>query len=265
MSDHKVFDKMAAGYDERFTFSLTGSLQREKVRRLLKSKIRPGMKVLEINCGTGEDAFYLSGLGCSVTAADGSRKMIDLCTTKAGKRNSSSGIKFTRLDFSELRDLQEDGAYDLIYSNFSGLNCIGPEEIGRLSGMFSSLLKKDGSMIIVVFGTRCAWERTYMLFKGRFREIKRRKRNTPVKFNFDGNEQMIWYYSPARFRQIFAEHFSVQLIKPVGLFIPPTYMEKFFSGKKSWLKILAMGEKWFGNISLLSDYGDHYLAEFRKI
>ncbi len=49
---------------------------------LLKQWLPPSGRVLEIGCGTGRDALYMSSLGCSVTALDGSEIMAAL-TRKA--------------------------------------------------------------------------------------------------------------------------------------------------------------------------------------
>jgi ubiquinone/menaquinone biosynthesis C-methylase UbiE len=68
-----AFDSIADQYDDIFTHSLIGRAQRDVVWDALKKTFRPGERVLEINCGTGEDALFLSKMGVSVHACDASK------------------------------------------------------------------------------------------------------------------------------------------------------------------------------------------------
>ena len=59
------FDGMAADYDRAFTASAVGKLMRSAVQRRLDVAFKPGERVLELNCGTGEDAIYLARAACA--------------------------------------------------------------------------------------------------------------------------------------------------------------------------------------------------------
>ena len=81
-----AFDTIADQYDDIFTHSLIGRAQRNVVWEVLKKTFRRGDRVLELNCGTGEDATFLSKIGVSVHACDASERMIAV----AKKRRASS-------------------------------------------------------------------------------------------------------------------------------------------------------------------------------
>jgi hypothetical protein len=51
---------------------------------------------------------------------------------------------------------------------------------------------------------------------------------------------------------------------PVGLFIPPSYLDPYFKNKGWILKILSFKEYLFGRFAFLADYGDHYLIHLQK-
>ena len=58
------FDREAASYDVDFTYTAVGKLQRKRVYHFLaKSLSEKPLQVLEINCGTGEDATWLASRG----------------------------------------------------------------------------------------------------------------------------------------------------------------------------------------------------------
>ena len=82
MVEKQPFDNFSETYDSQFTNSVTGREQRRIVREYLEKRVSPGMDVLEMNCGTGEDAFFLAGLGCNVLATDASSGMINQCLKK---------------------------------------------------------------------------------------------------------------------------------------------------------------------------------------
>ena len=63
------FDVLADTYDEVFTRSLIGQAQRAQVWRVLEQAFSRGQRVLEINCGTGEDALFLVRQGIAVVAS----------------------------------------------------------------------------------------------------------------------------------------------------------------------------------------------------
>jgi SAM-dependent methyltransferase len=81
-----TYDKAAAHYDSAFTNTLLGVLLRSKVWRVLQSRFPKGSKVIELNCGTGSDAKFLSECGVKVHATDVSPQMLE--TTKLKNRDN---------------------------------------------------------------------------------------------------------------------------------------------------------------------------------
>ena len=67
-----AFDTIAEQYDDLFTHSLIGRAQRNVVWEVLRHTFIPRERILELNCGTGEDALFLSRMGVSVHACDAS-------------------------------------------------------------------------------------------------------------------------------------------------------------------------------------------------
>ena len=70
------FDAMAADYDRAFTQSAIGRRLRAATWRWLDAGFAAGDRVLELNCGTGEDALHLARRGVRVLATDRSGAML---------------------------------------------------------------------------------------------------------------------------------------------------------------------------------------------
>src|SRR4051812_39356643 len=84
------FDAEATTYDAAFTETIVGKLQRARVWQYL-DQCMPALplNVLEINCGTGTDAYHLASKGNRVTATDASAAMIKQALSKASNQTGS--------------------------------------------------------------------------------------------------------------------------------------------------------------------------------
>ena len=95
MQSTAVFDILAQNYDADFTSSAIGRLQRNRVwsylNPIIKEAGRP-LKILEINCGTGDDAIQLATMGHRVIATDSSAGMIEKAKEKIGISYGLVGI-----------------------------------------------------------------------------------------------------------------------------------------------------------------------------
>lgn len=255
------FDKHAPSYDEAFTFSAIGNMQRERVRKFPGKYLQEKkLNILEINCGTGEDALWLAGMGHEVTATDRSGRMIEICKEK-NFGNEIRNSKFEICEFSRLQEKFIGKKYDLIFSNFGGLNCVDELELKKLSGDFAQLLNPGGKFIAIVMGKICLWEQFYFILKLNFAKAYRRLGKNGVALK--GTGEKVFYYSPAEFRRMFSLNFKSIETKPVGLFIPPSYLDPFFKNKIFLLRILAFFEKVF-SWSIFSNLADHYFISMER-
>lgn len=264
---HSQFDVSAPKYDAEFTDSAIGKMQRERVHFALQvNKLVSGKsKVLEINCGTGADAIWLAQKGNKVIASDASVKMIEQCRYKYKSSEQALELQFVKSSFSELRETFPNQKFDLIFSNFGGLNCVDATEIKQLFSDFSQLLLPNGKMVLVVMGRKCLWERMYFLLKGNSKKAFRRNSKQAIAAHIgDDTYVSTYYYSPEELQQLAYENFNREALAPIGFFVPPSYLGIFFANKKSLLKILYFFEKVIFNWKYLADYSDHYLLILSK-
>lgn len=260
-----MFDDVAHQYDQDFTHTQIGKAQRRLVLNYLKTLLpqRP-IKILELNCGTGEDAIWFAQQGHQVIATDASETMIEVAEKKLKSENLSHQVRFAVLNILDISIWDNNEKFDLIFSNFGGLNCLCSENLRSLAAILQTKLTSNGRFIAVVMGRWCLIESGYFLTKFKFNEMFRRNGTQPLRVKVGPSEVLTWYYHPGEFQSLFAEQFHKVYQMPVGSLIPPSFLEPFFQNRAEVLKRLAKAEDMLIKIPLFAYISDHFLMDFQK-
>jgi ubiquinone/menaquinone biosynthesis C-methylase UbiE len=125
-----AFDGVAPFYDAEFGRNPIGLYFRHVVHERLRLLFPKGARVLDLGCGTGEDALYMASLGLDVLGIDVSPGMIERAREKAAREGGAGGSpRF------EVRAAEEVGStlgvFDGAFSNFGALNCAALPAVGR--------------------------------------------------------------------------------------------------------------------------------------
>ncbi len=268
----KAFDAVAEHYDAEFSHTTLGRLLRERVWYCTGdfSRLNPAAKVagtvLELNCGTGEDAIWFAKQGYQVLATDASPEMVAVAKSKIEQTGLANRANVQVCSFAAIAQLPEAG-FDLIFSNFGGLNCMSPEDLSRFGSVIAQKLKPGGKFVAVVMGRFCWWETLYFLLKGNPREAFRRFSHKAVNARLDANTTVpTWYYSPSEFRKRLQAYIKTQgaygrissQVHPIGFWLPPSYLNPFFEKRPKSLAFLNFLEKKWAP-SCLAFAADHFI------
>ena len=269
---HPAFDTVARDYDNSFTGTAVGRLLRERVWALLSISAnlssgttsgRAITTVWELNCGTGEDAIWMAQQGWQVLATDISPEMAEAARQKTAAAGLENKVEVRVCSFAEI-SRYPDRQFDLVFSDFGGLNCASPEELKKLSVDLQKLIAPGGHFIAVVMSRFCWQETLYFLLKGKPREAFRRLNRKPVNARLDEKTTVpTWYYSPREFRRFFPE-FRMKRILPVGFWLPPSYLNPFFEKRPRLLRFLNFLEKNYSP-ARLAPAADHFLIDLEKL
>ena len=85
--------------------------------------------------------------------------------------------------------------FDLLFSNFGGLNCLSKQDLKEFLNNSKSILKPQGMLALVIMPKYCIWEQLYFFLKGDFKNMKRRNTNKALVSNVDGIQIPTWYYN----------------------------------------------------------------------
>jgi ubiquinone/menaquinone biosynthesis C-methylase UbiE len=261
MNQSQAFDSLAADYDADFTESIIGRYLRNRVHERLQHHFAPGTQVLELGCGTGEDALWLAKQRVYVTATDSSNEMLRRATQKAGPQPN---LSFQQLDLHTwLANDIEANRYEGAFSNFGPLNCL--TEWKTLAHNLSKILRPGGIAAFGVMSPACLWEPIWHGLHGNWRTATRRWKKT-VTFQpttpIEGIQ--VSYPSIRRLRQDMEPYFECVQVMPLGVFVPPSDVYGAVEKRRWLLDKLLFLEKHLGHHALLAPFGDHYWIEFRK-
>jgi ubiquinone/menaquinone biosynthesis C-methylase UbiE len=257
-----AFDLIAERYDDTFTRSTIGKLQRGVVWEALTRAFSPGDFVLELNCGTGEDALFLARRGVSLTACDASAAMIAIAQRRKAREAADAKVEFRVLANENLGEMRESPTFDGAFSNFSGLNCVADTH-----GVAASLgvLLKPGARLVICLSTRvCLWEMCWYLAHGNLGKAFRRARGRTIA-NLQGVTVPVWYPTIGQTRRRFAPWFRLRSVQAVGLFVPPSYVESWAQKHGRYVAALAKLDRLLARVPIMRAIGDHVLLEFERV
>jgi len=255
------FDNSAASYDTEFTTSAIGVLQRKRVYHYLVPLVKKTTRVLEVNCGTGHDAIQLAPLAGSYYATDVSQQMVRVCEEKL-KQQPIDNLRFAVMDINHLV-LPTEQRFDLLVSNFGGLNCLNPEQLKSFSNSIGHAMNSGAKLVLVIMPKKCWMENAWYRLR-KDKRLYRRNTDKGVPTEVNGRQFYTYYYSPTDVAAIFSEGFVVKTVKSIGLFIPPSYLNPLFEKRLWLLKILNAAEWLFGGFAFFANYADHVYMELEK-
>jgi ubiquinone/menaquinone biosynthesis C-methylase UbiE len=257
-----AFDSIARDYDRVFTESLIGRAQRNAVWAVLRKTFKNKDSLLELNCGTGEDAIFLAGNDISVFACDASEQMIARAEQRLRQMPIQVPVVFRELPTEHIGELYPETQFDGAFSNFSGLNCIA--DLDAVASALANLVKQDGRLVLC-FSTRfCLIEILYFLARGQLRKALRRCSGASEVTL--GNERFTVYYPTIRrIRRLFASGFRLYSCTGVGVTVPPSYLEGWVRRHRALFRILRSLESPLATMPILRSTGDHVLLCFERV
>jgi SAM-dependent methyltransferase len=264
-----AFDKLAANYDTLWTNSVVGRAQRQAVWRYLDPLVRLGDEILDLGCGTGEDAVHLQKLGAKVYAIDASSEMVRIARAR--------GVEAWQLSLDSLSAL--NGKFDIALSNFGVFNClpwtspVARALVPAVPRLFSALalhqndiaaqsarlIRPGGYLAICLMGRCCAWEVGYFLKRGQFRKAFRRWHPAGAP---SGLGISVTYPFIKELARAFRPHFKLTRWTGIGLSVPPSYVKGLSA--KCIMRLVRIDQH-FSHWPLLRALSDHRLLLFTRL
>ncbi len=256
------FDGAAASYDRDFTTSAVGRWLRERVWRELAAAFPAPARLLELGCGSGEDAVWLARQGHEVTAVDASSAMLAVACAKAAAAGVAERIRFLPLDLAEAApELAPPGApFAGALADFGVVNCVADR--AALGRALAAWLAPGASLVVVVMNPLCAWELAWYGLQLRLPTALRRLRQGRAVAVPGGGAVRTWYPRPGRLARELAPCFVERGRRAVGVVVPPPYLDRLVAGRPRLLAALAAADEAVAGCTAWA--GDHYLLRLER-
>jgi ubiquinone/menaquinone biosynthesis C-methylase UbiE len=257
-----AFSNQSIVFDELYSADTIIGYKRKRVRDHILQYLKPGGSILELNSGTGEDALFFAQKGFKVHATDISKGMQQQLREKIVKHGLQHRVSNEICSYTQLEQLKNKGPYDLIFSNFAGLNCTG--ELDKVLSSFAGLLNPGGMVTLVVLPKFCLWE-TLLVFKGEFKTAFRRLFSSKGrKAHVEGVYFDCFYYNPSYIKKRLDLNFEVLSVEGLCTIVPPSYIEGFAEKHPRAYKILTGWEDKLKTTWPFKYVGDYYIISLKK-
>ncbi|MDE3195683.1 MAG: class I SAM-dependent methyltransferase [Acidobacteriota bacterium] len=238
-----AFDRLAPVYAARWSETAVGLLQREAFLREVQPLFQAGEHILDLGCGTGDDALALARGGVRVRGIDSSAEMVRLARDR--------GADALHLAIENVGSL--DARFDGAISNFGALNCV--ERLADLREPLAGLIRPGGWMALCLLNRFCVWETVWHGVRRRAAKATRRWRGKA-----DGLGLPVYYPAARAVARFFHPHFRLERRIGIGVFVPPSYVKM----QESSVRRLARADERLARLPGFRGAGDHQLFLFRR-
>lgn len=137
------FDALAPSYNALWTDTPRGWEQRTTVWREIDRLFRAGDRVVDLGCGTGDDAVHLAEFGIEVQGVDAAPNMVEVARSR--------GVNASVLAIEDL--YRFEGSFSGAISNFGTLNCVA--DLGLVAAQLGRFVQPAGPVAICLMGRFC--------------------------------------------------------------------------------------------------------------
>ncbi|MGD8966782.1 MAG: class I SAM-dependent methyltransferase [Anaerolineae bacterium] len=264
----QAFDTVAPDYDAVYGpgGNAVMSWMRRESLALLKATFPPDSRLLEIGCGTGEEAVALARAGHQVLATDISPRMAAHTAAKACTAGLGGRVTALALPAGALAALRPRAPFDGAYASFGALNC--EPQLGRLAVALHRLLRPGGAFVCSVMARWCLFEIAWFSLHGHpaiaFRRLRPGWQSAPVA-GCHGTAVSVFtrYLSVGDVARAFDPSFDLERTMALPLLLPPPYLDEFYRQRRRLFDRLQPWERRLRGRWPFRCWGDHIALVLR--
>lgn len=265
----RAFDQVAPGYEALYGPDgnpLMRRLRQDNLARLLDT-FPAGSRLLEIGCGTGEEALALARAGRQVLAIDVSPQMAARTAARARQDGLAGRVTALALPAAGLAALQPRQPFDGAYASFGALNC--EPDLDRFAGALAAVLPPGAAFVTTVMARWAPVEVLWHLAHLQPGKATRRwaPRWQPAAIESSPGQRVqvqVRYFSVGELARTFAPAFALASQLACLLLLPPPYLPDLYSKHRRFFTRLEPWERRLRGRWPWNQMGDHLALTFRR-
>lgn len=214
----KLFKTAAPLHGEGVDLSPVSRYHRDRVRSYLLKSVLPQsrqMSILNLGCGTGNDAMWLASLGHRVLAVDDCPEK--LAEAKSRPLKEADQIQFAELDVNSCSADSFTSEFDLLLCGSEVVNRSAPEGLRRLAVAATSWVRPGGRALLVT--------------------TSRTPTRIPV------NDAPLWFHEPREIAQYFSPAFVAIRLRTLTVVMPEPHYSGNLNNRPGRLATLGAVDK----------------------
>ena len=271
--DHRTtsqaFDAVAPDYDAVYgpEGNAVMTWLRQESLALLKATFPPGSRLLEIGCGTGDEALHLARRRHTVLATDISPAMAAQTQSKARAAGLAGRVTALAVPAGGLATLRPRRPFDGAYASFGTLNC--EPDLDAVAAALARLLRPGGRFVCSMMARWCPFEVAWFLLHARpraaFRRLRRGWQSMPVAGEAGRQASVAArYLSVGDVARAFGPALVVERTLSLALLLPPPYLDDVFRRHRRLFARLEGWERRLRERWPWRTMGDHVALVLRK-
>jgi ubiquinone/menaquinone biosynthesis C-methylase UbiE len=260
----QAYDAYAPRYDRLLDENRINAYMRRRTQQVLLSTFESGSRLIELGCGTGDEAIALAAHGCEIFAFDPSPRMVAVASQKAAATRTEGTVRwFVGRSADLARQLGSPPlpmSFDGAYASFS---LSYERDLSSVSEGLAPWIRSGGQFVVAAMNRVCGAELAAAFLSGHPGLAGRRlAARTLHKVG-----EVATPVFPRTMRDIaeaFREHFVLEQGRALPAILPPPYFNRMLGRWPALVEVLARMDPYVGTLPVVRSLGDHNLLRFRR-
>jgi ubiquinone/menaquinone biosynthesis C-methylase UbiE len=258
-----AYNRFAEHYDGLLSENRINRYMRQQVLRQHLDAFQTGERLLEIGCGTGDEALELASKGCEVVAIDPSQEMLKIAKEKAKRESFGHRVTFLQgygRDIGRLLNGFGDASFHGAYSSFS---LSYERELNLVRDSLARLLRPGGWLMMALMNRLCATE-LVIATVALHPSLAGRRLSPFISHKVGTVSTEVFSRTVAEVKHTFAGFFDLQEVRALPAALPPPYMNRIVQRIPAVMDMLERVDPTAVRLPLVRCLGDHTLFKFRR-
>lgn len=263
-SVREAFDKTAPTMDNVVVRNPINAWMRQVNTSLLVESFPPGSQLIELGCGTGEEAVRLGSHGCRVLALDISEGMVAKAREKVQTMGLEERIHVSRARIADLASIVRASPWKVFDGAYASFSLTYEPDLHSIGESLFRVLK-PGALFLCTLPNRLVLSEV-LIYGAQLRLGKVTWRfRRPLYREIAGHTLTIHAYSSRDVVASFGGLFELQDLVGVPVFLPPTYLHEFYSKLGQFQTVMKRLDSLLAKEFPWNILGEHTFFRFRRL